>query len=113
MQDAKPEVLDSSTPQPASPWQTLNSFTNGPQDQIENIFSLKISTYFLNDRLRPEVLWSFTDDNQGRIAPKLTYELRDRLWLTCGFNYFYGHEQDSNGEFRKQGQFFTNLKYSF
>jgi len=91
----------------------LNPFTYGPADQVENIFSLKVSTDFMNERLKPEVLWSFTDDNQGRISPKVTYEVKDNLWLTCGIHYFYGDLLDSNGQYREQGQFYTQLKYTF
>jgi hypothetical protein len=91
----------------------MNAYTYGPADQVENIFSLKISSHFMNDRLMPEVLWSCTDDNQGRLSPKINYELRDNLWLTVGVHYFYGNEWDTNGQFRDQSQLYTNLKYSF
>jgi len=91
----------------------MNAYTYGPQDRVENIFTLKISSHFLNDRILPELLWSTTDDNQGRLAPKVNFELKDNLWLTLGANYFYGHEFDTNGQFRDQSQFYTNLKYTF
>ncbi|MCM8770708.1 MAG: DUF1302 domain-containing protein [Candidatus Omnitrophica bacterium] len=104
MQDAKPGIDN---------YQTLNSYTNGAQDQVENIFSLKISTHFMNDKLKPEVLWSFTDDNQGRVSPKINYEIRDNLVFTLGFHYFYGNVQDSNGQFRDCNQVYTMLKFSF
>lgn len=104
MQDAKPGV---------GTFQTLNAYTYGPQDQVDNIFSLKVSTDFLHERMKPEVLWSFTDDNQGRVSPKLNYEIKDNLWLTLGIHYFYGHEQDSNGQFRDANQIYAHLKYTF
>lgn len=91
----------------------FNPFTYGPQDPLEHIFTLKISTDFMHERLKPEVLWSFTDDNQGRLSPKVTYEIKDNLWLTLGIHYFYGNEWDSNGQFRDQNQFYTQLKYTF
>jgi len=91
----------------------MNAYTYGYQDPIENIFTIKVSTNFLNERVRPEILWSFTDDKQGRVAPKVTYEIRDNLWLTAGINYFYGSIMDSNGQYQEQNQFFMNLKYSF
>ncbi len=91
----------------------MNAYTYGPADPVENIFSLKLSSHFLNDRLKPEVLWSFTDDNQGRLSPKVNYELRDNLLLSVGIHYFYGNEWDSNGQFRDQNQVYTNLKYTF
>lgn len=91
----------------------LNAFTYGVQDQVENIFTLKLSANFLNDRLKPEILWSFTDDNQGRISPKVSYEIKDNLLLTVGVHYFYGNLYDSNGQYRNQSQVYTQLKYSF
>ena len=94
-------------------FQTLNSYTYGAQDAVENIFSLKISTDFLHERLKPEILWSWTDDNQGRISPKATYEINDNLWFTLGIHYFYGKEVDSNGQFRDVSQFYTQIKYAF
>ncbi len=109
LQDAKPGTLTST----GGPAQNLNGYTCGPADQVENIFSLKISTDFLNERLKPEVSWSLTDDNQGRLSPKISCELKDNLWLTLGIHYFYGHEQDSNGQYRDNSQFYTQIKYTF
>ena len=91
----------------------FNPYTYGPQDPQENIFSLKISTDFMNERVKPEILWSLTDDNQGRVSPKVTYELKDNLFLTLGIHYFYGHLFDSNGQFRDQNQVYGNLKLTF
>ena len=104
MEHAKPHILN---------YQPLNAYTYGPQDQVENIFTLKISTDFMHERLKPEILWSFTDDNQGKVSPKVTYELKDNIWLTAGIHYFYGNEQDSNGQFRDNSQFYTQIKYTF
>jgi len=91
----------------------MNAYTYGYADQVENIFTLKISTDYMNERLKPEVLWSFTDDNQGRLSPKVTYEIKDNLWFTCGIHYFYGNLYDSNGQFRERSQFYTQLKRTF
>jgi hypothetical protein len=91
----------------------FNPYTYGPQDAVENIFSLKLASHFINDRLKPELLWSFTDDNQGRVSPKVTYEINDNLWWTVGFHYFYGSYYDSNGQFRDQSQLYTNIRYTF
>jgi hypothetical protein len=91
----------------------LNAYTYGIQDQVENIFTLKASASFINDRFKPEILWSCTDDNNGRISPKLSYEIVDNLVVSVGLHYFYGNLYDSNGQFRNESQFYTNLKYSF
>jgi hypothetical protein len=70
-------------------------------------------TDFLHERLKTEVLWTWTDDNQGRVSPKLNFEIRDDLWLTAGIHYFYGNEQDSNGQFRDKNQVYLNLTFTF
>jgi hypothetical protein len=106
MQDAKPGVAGANN-------FVMNAYTYGPQDQVDNIFSLKLSTDLMYERLKPEILWSFTDDNQGRISPKITYEVKDNIWLTVGYHFFYGDEWDSNGQFRDQSQLYTSFKYSF
>ncbi len=91
----------------------MNSYTYGPADPVENILTFKLSSHFLNDRLMPEVSWSGTDDNQGKLSPKINFEIKDNLWLTVGIHYFYGNEWDSNGQYRDQSQLYTNLKYTF
>jgi hypothetical protein len=108
-------VLQHSKPNGSTPQKNywFNPYTYGAQDPVENIFSLKLSTTFMNDRLKPEVLWSFTDDNQGRLSPKITYELKDNLWITLGIHYFYGSIMDSNGQYRDESQLYTNVKYAF
>jgi hypothetical protein len=110
LEHSKTSYRDSRTGVPCVP---LNTYTNGAQDKVENIFALKISTRFLNDRFKPELVWGFTDDNQGKLSPKLSYEITDQLVLTLGWHYFYGKETESNGEFRHQSQVYTQLKYSF
>jgi hypothetical protein len=95
------------------PYETFNAYTYGHQDAVENIFSLKIMTDFMHERLKPEILWTWTDDNQGKVSPKLTYEMRDNLWLTTGIHYFYGNEEDSNGQFRDKNQIYLNITYTF
>jgi len=98
---------------PAAQQYPMNAYTYGYADQVENIFTIKLSTQFMNERLRPEVLWSFTDDNNGRLSPKVNFEIMDNLVLTLGIHYFYGNLYDSNGQFRDENQFYTNLKFSF
>jgi len=91
----------------------LNAYTYGLADRIENIYTVKLMTDFMHDRLKTEVLWSATDDNQGRISPKLIYEMKDNLWLTAGLHYFYGNEADTNGQFRDKSQIYLHLTYTF
>ena len=91
----------------------MSAYSYGAQDEVENIFSLKISTDFLHDRLKTEFFWTATDDNQGRLSPKVIYELRDNLWLKSGIHFFYGNEEDSNGQFRDKNQIYLHITYTF
>jgi len=91
----------------------MNAYTYGAQDPVENIFAIKISTDFLNQRIKPELSWSFTDDAQGKVSPKVNYEISDNLLFTLGWHYFYGKPSESNGQFNHQSQVYTQLKYSF
>ncbi len=109
LQDAKPGKVNSG----GKPYQNMSPYSYGAQDQVENIFSLKIKTDFMHDRLKTEVMWTWTDDNQGRVSPKFNFEIRDDLWLTAGIHYFYGNEQDSNGQFRDKNQVYLNLTSTF
>jgi len=99
--------------QPASRRFAMNGYTYGAQDPVENIFAIKISTDFFNQRLKPELSWSFTDDPQGKVSPKVSYEINNNLLFTLGWNYFYGKATESNGQYSHQSQVYTQLKYSF
>ncbi len=107
MQDAKAGWTTAAQSYP------MNAYTYGYMDQVENIFTIKLSTDFMHDRLKTELLWTCTDDNQGRISPKINYEIKDNVWLSCGIHYFYGNLYDTNGQFREDSQFYTHLKYTF
>ena len=94
-------------------WENMSAYSYGAQDQVENIISLKIATDFMHDRLKTEFFWTCTDDNQGRISPKVTFELQDNLWIKAGFHHFYGNEQDSNGQFRDKDQIYLHITRTF
>ena len=103
-------VVDPAT---GAPYETLSTYTYGKQDKCENIFSLRVASHFINNKLIPELLWSFTDDNQGKVSPKISYEIMDNLVVALGMHYFYGDQKDTNGEFIKESQVYTNVKFSF
>ena len=94
-------------------YQVLNSYTYGLTDKVENIFTLKIATDFMHERLKPEVLIIYGDDNDGRVSFKSKYEIRDNLWFTLGYHHFWGPPRGSNGQFRNNDHFFWEVKYTF
>lgn len=91
----------------------LNGATRGPLDKLETILTLQIATDFLHERLKPQVLIIYGDDNDWRISPKVSYEISDQWLVATGLHFFEGREAHLNGQFDKNDEFFFELKYSF
>ncbi|MFH1201422.1 MAG: DUF1302 family protein [Candidatus Omnitrophota bacterium] len=91
----------------------LNGATRGPLDKTETTLTCKLSTDFMHERLKPEVLVLYGDDNDWRISPKVSYEINDRWTVTGGFHVFQGKPQNLNGQFDKDDEVFVEAKYSF
>jgi hypothetical protein len=91
----------------------LNGATRGPLDECETILTLMLATDFLHERLKPQVLVLYGDDNDWRISPKVSYEISDQWLATAGLHIFEGKEQNLNGQFDKNDQVFFELKYTF
>ncbi len=104
--------LDKSTGVSAQ-YKLLDSGTYGVIDKVENVYVMKIMTDFLHERLKPEITLIYTDDNQGRITPKVLFELRDNIWLTLGYVHFFGRPDSSNGQFRNDDQLMCEVKWTF
>ncbi|MBD3263854.1 MAG: hypothetical protein GF375_01975 [Candidatus Omnitrophica bacterium] len=91
----------------------LSGYTYGVMEDVENIATVKIATDFMHERLKPEVLVIWSDDNDGRIAFKTQYEINENLWFTLGYYHFWGPEYGSNGQFRNNDHTFCEIKYTF
>jgi len=87
--------------------------TRGPLDEVETLLTLKVSTDFFHERLKPEILVIYGDDNDWRISPKTSFEINDNLMVTLGAHIFSGKEQHLNGQFDKNDQLFLEVKYSW
>jgi hypothetical protein len=87
--------------------------TRGPLDEIENLITLKLSTDFIHERLKPEVLVIYGDDNDWRISPKLSFEVNDNLILAGGLHIFQGDPQHLHGQIDDLDQIFLETKYSW
>jgi len=94
-------------------YQVINSYTYGLMEKIENTLTLKIVTDFMHERLKPEVLVIYGDDNDGRISFKAKFEVRDNLWFTLGYHHFWGPPRGSNGQFRNNDHLVLEAKYTF
>jgi len=87
--------------------------TRGPLDKTENMITCLIGTSFMHDRVMPQILFLYTDDNDWRISPKLKFEVNDNWMITTGFHFFEGQQQHLNGQFDGNDQFFLETKYSW
>lgn len=91
----------------------LNGATRGPLDRLENTITLMVATDFMHQRLKPQVLVIYGDDNDWRISPKVSYEINDQWMVTAGLHIFEGKEQNLNGQFDKNDEVFVETKYTF
>jgi len=87
--------------------------TRGPLDEVENLVTMRIATDFLYDRIKPEVLIIYGDDNDWRISPKVNFEYNDHWTFSTGVHVFEGHAQHLNGQFDGNDQVFFEAKYSW
>jgi len=91
----------------------LNGATRGPLDKVETTLTLMLATDFLHEKLKPQILILYQDDNDWRISPKVSYEISDQWLATAGLHFFEGREQHLNGQFDKNDEVFCELKYTF
>jgi hypothetical protein len=91
----------------------LNGATRGPLDKVETTLTLMVATDFLHEKLKPQILVLYQDDNDWRISPKVSYEISDQWLATAGFHFFEGGDQYLNGQFDKNDEVFAELKYTF
>jgi len=87
--------------------------TRGPLDKVENLITLKLSKDFMHERLKPEVLIIYTDDNDWRISPAVSFELNDNWMVASGLHIFEGDSAHLHGEFDKVDQVFFETTYSW
>ncbi len=87
--------------------------SGGPMDKVSTYLTLKISTDFFHERLKPEILFIYGDDNEWRISPKMYYEFNDHLTATTGMHIFVGKESELYGEFNDVNELYLELRYSF
>ena len=95
----------------------LSGSTSGPADQVETIVTLKMSTDFFYERVKPEVLalYGFNTKHIGgwRISPKIGFDVADNWDVNIGIHVFGGDEQNIFGQFDKNDQVFTEVIYGF
>ncbi len=93
--------------------QLLFGPTLGPMDQVTTMLSLKLSTDFMHERLKPEVLVIYGLDNDWKISPKVQFEILDSLTAVAGLHIFEGKPQNLYGQFDERDEMFVELKFGF
>jgi len=87
--------------------------TLGPMDQVTTMLSLKVSTDFMHERLKPEVLVIYGLDNDWKINPKVQFEILDSLVAIAGVHIFEGESKNLYGQFDDNDELFFELRFGF
>ncbi len=87
--------------------------SGGPMDKVATYLTLKISTDFFHERLKPDILIIYGDDNEWRLSPRVYFEINDHITTTIGMHIFVGKESELYGEFNDVNEFYLELNYSF
>ena len=87
--------------------------TLGPMDQVTTMLSLKVSTDFMHERLKPEVLVIYGFDNDWKISPKVQFEILDSLMAVAGLHIFEGKSENLYGQFDERDELFFELRFGF
>lgn len=87
--------------------------TLGPMDQVTTMLSLKLSTDFMHERLKPDVLVIYGFDNDWKITPKVQFEILDSLVAVAGVHIFEGKPKNLYGQFAERDELFFELRFGF
>jgi hypothetical protein len=89
--------------------------TDMDDDHYQNIMSLLVNTWYLEDKFQPEILVVYDFSDNGFIRPQLLWDYSDRVAMSVGFQFFYGHN-DSDGYFgavRANDEFYWRIRIKF
>lgn len=87
----------------------------GFMDAVESMFSFYLLKDFLPSKIfhtETFLLWD-PDDGDWWLRLKYKYDFSDSIYLTVGFNFYWGNRNDLFGEFNKNDSCFWELKYTF
>lgn len=87
--------------------------TLGLMDQVTTMLSLKVSTDFMHERLKPEVLVIYGLDNDWKISPKVQFEILNSLVAVAGAHIFDGKSKNLYGQFAENDELFFELRFGF
>ena len=85
------------------------------RDEDRHVLTLRLTRQAVNQNLQLSLFsyWSPSDDD-GYLRPHLKYKASDAVSLYLGANLFFGeHPQTFFGQFEKNSNLYTGLRYSF
>ncbi|MBA7556334.1 hypothetical protein ES705_49036 [subsurface metagenome] len=77
------------------------------------MLSLKLSTDFMHERLKPEILVIYGLGNDWKITPKVQFEIIDSLVAAAGVHIFEGEPKNLYGQFAERDELFFELRFGF
>jgi len=84
------------------------------EDKNAGFVSLMVSTDYLNEKLKPEVIallnWS---DGSSMIRPKVAYEFSDQITARLGVDLFTGNNTAFFGQFDQNDRVYSEVEYTF
>lgn len=87
--------------------------TNIAEDQTSGFVSLMISTDYLNEKLKPELIGLYDwADGSWMLRPKVSYEFSDQITARFGGDLF-GGSKGFFGQFDKNDRLYTEVEYTF
>ncbi|PIQ33783.1 MAG: hypothetical protein CO186_00085 [Zetaproteobacteria bacterium CG_4_9_14_3_um_filter_49_83] len=83
------------------------------EDQASGFASLMVSTDYLNEKLKPEVIGLYDwADGSWMLRPKASYEFSDQVTAKLGADMF-GGSNGFFGQFDKNDRIYTEVEYTF
>ncbi|MDQ6954283.1 MAG: hypothetical protein Q9M20_02445 [Mariprofundaceae bacterium] len=84
------------------------------EDQNSGFVSLMLSTDYLNEKLKPEVIALLSgSDGSSMIRPKITYDWSDQITGRLGIDLFTGKSTSFFGQFDQNDRVYSEVEYTF
>jgi hypothetical protein len=84
------------------------------RDTLETNLTFLVRRDYLNDTLQAEILWiSSTNDGDGLVRPRLSYEWKDNVKTWVGADIFYGTQDGLFGEFSDNDRIVIGVELGF
>ena len=84
------------------------------RDRVETTVTFLARQDFMNETIEAEVLWLHNTNNKdGLIRPKISYEWKDDVNVWLGFDIFYGDEKGLFGQFDRKDRLVIGVEWGF